>query len=108
MAAENESWEYTTLSKNAGSLAGVLSTFNIARTLADELKDAGVIGNALRDRAYITGADVTERMRVRPIIDGMLAKIRQNKTRYKEFRDVLLKLLGNDKDAVEPFIPGND
>ena len=100
-----DSWEYKTISTNSANLATSLAKFQIARKLADQLQDDGVIGDSTRDLAYVTGPDVTERMRVRPIIDAMKEKIKLKKAYYCQFRTALQAVLGADADAIETYVP---
>ena len=100
-----DSWEYKTISANSAELTTSLARFNIGRKLADQLLDKNVIGDSVRDLAYVVGPDVTERMRVRPIIDAMKEKTKLKKERYHQFREVLLQVLGADAETVEKYIP---
>ena len=106
-----DSWEYRTISTNSADLTRSLANFKISRQLADQLQNSAVIGDAVRDQAYVAGPDVTEHMRVIPIIDAMKEKIKLNKERYYQLRTAVRKVLGPDAEVVEPYLParpGND
>ena len=78
----------------------------IALRLSDELYASKIIGKAVRDAANIHGPDVTEIMRVQPILTAMLAKIELNPKRYHELRDAMLvPNVGVDSEVVDRFVP---
>ena len=100
-------WEYETLFANQAVPADQLAdTPGIAVRLSNELFARKIICKAVRDEANIRGPQVTEIMRVQPILTALLAKIDLNPKRYHELRTAMLvSNVGVDSDVVDRFVP---
>ena len=102
-----DTWEYKTLFVNQALLADQLGdTPGIAFRLSYELFTHNIIPKTVKEEANISGAHVTEIMRVQPILTAMLAKIDINPKRYNEFRAAMLAPnVGVDPELVNKFVP---
>ena len=99
--------EYKTLFANQARLADQLAdTPGVAVRLSLELFARRIITKAVQDTVAIRGAQVTEIMRVQPLLTAILAKIDLNPKRYHEFRDTMLAPnVGVDSDVVDILVP---
>ena len=99
--------EYRTLFENQAKLADRLadSPGTVVR-LSMELFARRIIPKPVRDSVDIRGPQVTEIMRVQPLLNAMLSKIDLNPKRYYEFRSIMLEdSVGVDADVVDTFVP---
>ena len=93
-------WEYKVFAKNSADIIDKLVNVKLAGRLADKLSAARMIGPTTTQRAYISGPDVTEAHRIRPIIIALKDKIQQNAQKYHQFRDILLSLGADTETAL--------
>ena len=107
MPGGKDTWEYETLFANQTELASELAdTPGIAVRLANGSLARNIIGMAVRDAADIRGPDVTEIMRVQPILTAMLAKIDLNPRVYHQFRAAILSPnVVVDPDEMDRLVP---
>ena len=65
-----------------------------------------IVGKAVRDAAGIRGPQVTEILRVRPVIEAILARIELDKNMYYKIRDVLLSdNITADAPGLAQYLP---
>ena len=83
--------EYKTFFRNQAKIADTIGDINglIDRIVA-ELYAKKIVGKAVRDAADIRGPHVTEILRVRPVVNAIIARIKGDKNMYYRVRGVLL------------------
>ena len=83
--------EYKTFFRNQAKIADTIGDINglIDRIVA-ELYARRIVGKAVRDAADIRGPHVTEILRVRPVVNAIIARIKGDKNMYYRVRGVLL------------------
>ena len=100
------SWEYETLSRNSTAIARALAKNNLAKLLADEMSDRGMIGETVHGLATERGPEITEYMRVKHLIDAMETKVELNQQHYYDFIKVLKSdSLRADAEAALALLP---
>ena len=107
MPGGKETPQYKTLFKDKDKLADLLGDLDgVALRLADKLFEMKVIEKSVRDAADARGPDVTETMRVDPVIKAVLAQVDLNSEMYEEFRVALLSgAVGVLPDIVNKCVP---
>ena len=85
--------EYQTFFRNQAEIADTIGDINglIDRIVAN-LYAKRIVGKAVRDAADIRGPHVTEILRVRPVLNAILARIELDAEMYYKMRDVLLSV----------------
>ena len=91
--------------KNSAEIMEKLANVSLAARIADKLYADGIIGNDVKQRAYIHAPDVTEIDRVRPIITALKDKIWQNVQIYHRFRDILESSFPSDAETALYYMP---
>ena len=93
------------MEKNMAEIIEKLAEFKLSGKMAYKLRAAKLIGNDIKDLATNTGPSVTEPMRIRAIIDSIVARVEMDAQRYHDFRTTLLE--DADSEAVVlRYLPG--
>ena len=99
--------EYKTFFHNQAKIADTIGDINglIDRIVA-ELYARRIVGKAVRDAADIHGPHVTEILRVRPVVNAIIARIEGDKNMYYRVRDVLLSEdISVDAPELAQYLP---
>ena len=99
--------EYKIFFRNQAKIADTISDIKgLNNWIFAELYAREIVGRAVRDAANIYGPDVTEIQRVRPVLDGIVARIKGDKNMYYEVRDVLLSAtIRVDAPQLAQYLP---
>ena len=99
--------EYQTFFRNQAEIADTIGDINglIDRIVAN-LYAKRIVGKAVRDAADIRGPHVTEILRVRPVLNAILARIELDAEMYYKMRDVLLSDdITADAPGLKKYLP---
>ena len=99
--------EYQTFFRNQAEIADTIGDINglIDRIVAN-LYAKKIVGKAIRDSADIRGPHVTEILRVRPVLNAILARIELDSEMYYKMRDVLLSDdITADAPGLKRYLP---
>ena len=99
--------EYQTFFRNQAEIADTIGDINglIDRIVAN-LYAKRIVGKAVRDAADIRGPHVTEILRVRPVLNAILARIELDAEMYYEMRKVLLSDdITADAPGLKKYLP---
>ena len=99
--------EYKIFFRNQAEIADTISDINgLNDRIVAELYAKRIIGRTVRDSADIRGPHVTEILRVRPVLNAILTRIKGDKNMYYKVRDVLLSdTISVDAPELAQYLP---
>ena len=99
--------EYKIFFCNQAKIAETISDINgLNDRIVAELYAKEIVGRTVRDAAEIYGPQVTERRRVQPVLDAIIARIKGDKDMYYRVRDVLLSdTIRVDAPELAQYLP---
>ena len=99
--------EYKTFFRNQAKIADAISAINgLNDRIVAELYAMRIVGKAVRDAADIRGPQVTEIQRVRPVVNAIVTRIKEDKNMYYKVRDVLLSdNITADAPGLKRYLP---
>ena len=99
--------EYKIFFRNQAKIADTLSyIIGLNDRIVEELYARKIVGRAVRDAAKIYAPGVTEKQRVQPVLDAIVARIEGDKNMYYKVRDVLLSdTIRVDAPQLAQYLP---
>ena len=99
--------EYKIFFLNQAKIADTISDITgLNDRIVEELYAKEIVGRVVRDAAKIYGPGVTETQRVQPVLDAIVARIKEDKNMYYKVRDVLLSdTIRVDASQLAQYLP---
>ena len=99
--------EYKIFFHNQAKIADTISDIKgLNDRIVEELYAREIVGRAVRDTAKIYGPGVTEILRVQPVLNAIVARIKGDKNMYYKVRDVLLSdTIRADAPELAQYLP---